>query len=135
MMPVMRIMRVLSKDSTQKELLNAMKRLFISIVLLFLCSGCVTANYGKFSIASTKPVDFSKSYVKSEPVTGKDVEQIIIIFPTGEVHISDAVEDALNKANAVFLTDVEIKAKFWIVPFYARLWVEVTGEAWREANY
>lgn len=112
-----------------------MKRLFISIVLLFLCGGCTTANYGKFSIASTRPVDFSKSYVKSKPVTGKDVEQIIIIFPTGGIHIADAVEDALNKANAAFLTDVEIKAKFWIVPFYARLWFEVTGEAWRESNY
>ncbi len=111
-----------------------MKRVFISAILI-LCSGCVIHNYGKFSIASTKPVDFSKTYTKSEsPVKGKDVRHIIVIYPTGTPHIADAVEDALNKENAEFLTDVEIKLKFWLVPFYTKTWIEVTGDAWRQTN-
>ncbi len=111
-----------------------MKKLFISATLV-LCSGCAIANYGKFSIASTKPVDFSRTYTKSEsPVKGKDVGHIIVIFPTKTLHIADAVKDALNKANAAFLTDAEIKVKLWLVPFYAKVWIEVTGDAWRQAN-
>lgn len=113
-----------------------MKRMLINAILILCsCSGCTIHNYGKFSIASTKPVDFSKTYTKSEsPVKGRAVQHIIVIYPTRAVHIADAVEDALNKANAAFITDAEIKAKLWLVPFYAKAWIEVTGDAWRQAD-
>jgi hypothetical protein len=110
-----------------------MKRALL-ISLLILCSGCAE-HLGKFSIASTRPVDFSKHYKEcATTAVGKDTQHVIILIPTGKIPtIAGAVENALQQSNAAFLTDGEVKRKVLWVLLYFRSWIEVKGTAWCEA--
>ncbi len=74
--------------------------------------------------------------MKSEqPVTGKDEQYNIVVFPIGTFRLDKAVENALNNEDAIYLTNAEIKTKGWVIPgIYGDFRFEVTGTAWREAK-
>lgn len=111
-----------------------MKSLLVCTILL-LCISC-TSYQGKFSIISTKPVDFKKTYMKIEPpAMGKDERYAITIFTIGTFRLDKAVENALSNENATYLTDAEVKTKGWVIPLiYSDERLEVTGNAWRETK-
>jgi hypothetical protein len=108
-------------------------RTLIIAISLSTVLGCTTY-HGKLTILSSRPVDFKKNYTKlPAPLSGEDVKHSIVVVPIGHIRINDAVENALTKDDSAFLTDVEIKMRFWQIPILYYQWhLEVTGTAWRE---
>ncbi|MDY4842151.1 MAG: hypothetical protein SO314_07300 [Alphaproteobacteria bacterium] len=108
-----------------------MKTLIISS-LIFL-SAC-TVNHGDFTVLSNKIVntqDFDMgTSQRIRNIRGKDIEHMIIIFPTGNPKLSEALNDAFEKTDTDIMTDVTVESWFWWIPYlYGNAGWEVSGDA------
>lgn len=87
-------------------------------VMLLWCSGC-SSKLGDFTVLSSKNVnlaDFSTySGTGGDRIVGEDVKTCILLFwNKPEIQPKEAVDDALNQANAYMLTDATLKSEgFW----------------------
>ncbi|MEA1879198.1 MAG: hypothetical protein U9N11_00950 [Campylobacterota bacterium] len=109
-----------------------MKNYAIFIIFVFLNVGC-TYKYGTYGVISTKNIDFTQTYVQGDnKVTGKDVAKMYIVIPDKiRPMIDDALNDALSKSCAEFLTDAEINMKWWLIPYvYGENTFTVKGYPW-----
>lgn len=105
----------------------------LSILTIFLVSAC-TQNHGDFTVLSNKIVNLKEFDIeKSQKVKsahGQDMEHIILLFPTGNPTLSEALNDALSKNDADVMTDVNVQTWFFWIPYiYGNIGWEVTGDA------
>jgi len=113
-----------------------MKKILIQLALLLILNGC-SMKLGHFNTITTKEVDFSKKYIKSEKKQiGEDIVPIYIIFPTKwHPDIDLAVSNVLERTNAEYMTDTTIKYKYWFIPYiYGKYWYEVEGYVWTKST-
>lgn len=112
---------------------KTMVALFIFIMLSLLHFGC-SYRYGMLTIASTKNVTINMQEFEkiADGVTGESKKPIIIIIPTGEPSIEDAIEDALSKAKGELMQNVVIYYKWYYIPYiYGEYKFEVKGDVYR----
>gem|GEM_PF-2028592 len=92
-------------------------------------SGCATRILD-FTVISTKNVDIPGT--RGVKVEGEDMKSIVIIFPTGQPSIKEAVDRALEKGDGDVLLDGVIYMKQWYIPYiYGEMGYVVDGTAMR----
>ena len=105
----------------------SMKKLLL-IALLFV--GC-TQNMAKLSLVSTSDYDLRTQYQSVGSISGEDKVYIIIAFPMGTPRIDDAINDALQKNNANFMTNASIDYTTIYIPYIGGFFkYSVIGEGW-----
>jgi hypothetical protein len=106
------------------------RRLAPLAVFAALCaSGCATRILD-FTVISTKNVDIPGT--RGAKVEGEDMKSIIIIVPTGQPSVKEAVDRALEKGDADVLLDGVIYMKQWYIPYiYGQAGYVVDGTAMR----
>lgn len=98
-----------------------MKLFLISSVVL-LAASC-SHRLADLTIASTKNMDlkhmagYTTNY--NTRTKGEDKKHIIIIFPTGEPNMKEAIDDAIEKngPSCVGLSNVTLEQKSWYIPW------------------
>jgi len=101
-----------------------MKKIYIHMTCLgiaLMLSGCVV-RHGDFSVASNKLLRLSEFELdkadRAKGVVGKDVQHVIIFFPTsGPPTIEGAMDDAFEKGGGDVMTDAVIKSWSWYIPY------------------
>jgi hypothetical protein len=96
-----------------------MKKMLLAFFGLILLSGCATRMLD-FTIISTKNVDISRlgEFQRSERVEGVDTRYIIILIPTGNPSIEEAVDRAIESVpGGVALIDGVLTNKFYYIPY------------------
>ena len=98
------------------------KLIFLTLVIAFSVSlvGCATRLID-FTFISTKNIDLTKgASFKRGPsrVEGIDSVSIIIIIPTGQANIKEAIDRAIESVpEAVALLDGVVTSKSWYIPY------------------
>jgi len=113
---------------------NKMKnKIFQIAIFCIVISGC-SSQVGNLSIVATKNIDFShkkKVLVKSN-VEGNDMKSMIIMFPTGQSQIDQAINNAVSSAGGDYMENVKITSKFWWIPYiYGRIGFIAIGDVYR----
>ena len=80
---------------------------YIILLSIFILSSC-SHNLGTLSLVSTLKDDIDKEYESIGIIKGKDTHYIFMGFPTGFPRIDNAVNDALIKNNASYLTNTKV---------------------------
>lgn len=96
-----------------------MKKVLLAFFGLVLLSGCATRMVD-FTIISTKNVDLARlgEFHRSERVEGVDTRYIIIIIPTGNPSVEEAVDRAIESVpGGVALIDGVLTNKFFYIPY------------------
>lgn len=97
-----------------------MKKIIGVLVTAAVLSGCAH-RIGDFTVASTKNINVEDSLHRVDydnRVTGKDVKHIVVIFPTGQPNMKEAMDNAIEKApKAVALSNVTVKSVGWYIPW------------------
>ena len=89
----------------------------IILILAVLYFGC-SQKIANFTVVSTNRYEQNMNYESIGIIEGIDRLYIIIFIPTkGKIYIDYAVEDALNKNNAEYLTDASIKMNNFYFPY------------------
>lgn len=111
-----------------------MKRLFVFIIVFFLCSVFTSCSHRliDFTVISSKNVDLSqmaKFQRGSQRVEGIDKVHIILFIPTGTPNAKEALDKAIESIpGAVALVDGVITQKFWWIPYiYGQSYFVVEG--------
>ncbi len=112
-----------------------MKRGITSAIMVVLVSTLLvpcTNRILDFTVVSSKNLDLTKgaSFVKGKSrVTGEDLAHWIIVIPTSEVNIKEALDRAIESTpGCVALLDGVIYEKFWYFPYvYGQQVVIVEG--------
>jgi hypothetical protein len=103
----------------------------VIICATLILGGCVSMEMAEFSMVSTKPLNLNNEFVASKRVTGKDMKHQVFIIPIGVPRVDSAIENALNKSGANYLTDVKVTSNTWLIPLiYGQLSIEVEGTPW-----
>ncbi len=109
-----------------------MKKYIAFLLIVFFIQGC-TYRYGNIALMSKDRVDFGKKYTRGDKiVTGTDKTRIYVIIPD-KFHpmIDDALENALDKSCARFLTDIKITFNWWYIPYvYGETKFIIEGYPW-----
>ncbi len=112
-----------------------MKRGITSAIMVVLVSTLLVSCTNRildFTVVSSKNLDLTKgaSFVKGKSrVTGEDLAHWIIVIPTSEVNIKEALDRAIESTpGCVALLDGVIYEKFWYFPYvYGQQVVIVEG--------
>jgi hypothetical protein len=113
-----------------------MNRQLLGIALLLIgvaVTGCAT-HQGDFTVASSKIIrlnDFKLDQkVNAKNVEGKDVQHVIIVFPTGGApSFKRAMDEALEKGDGDVMTDVRIDSWWFYIPYiYGQAGWSVSGD-------
>jgi len=113
-------------------LYNMKKYFFLSIVLILL--GC-SSNLGTLSLVSTLQDEINEEYESIGMISGKDTQYMIMGMPTGFPRIDNAVNDALIKNNAIYLTNTKVKYnRAFFLMYFGFMEYTVTGEGWVEVG-
>ncbi len=112
-----------------------MKRRITSAIMVVLVSTLLVSCTNRildFTVVSSKNLDLTKgaSFVKGKSrVTGEDLAHWIIVIPTSEVNIKEALDRAIESTpGCVALLDGVIYEKFWYFPYvYGQQVVIVEG--------
>jgi len=110
-----------------------MKKYILLLIILFLL-GC-SSNLGTLSLVSTLKDEINEEYESIGLISGRDTQYIIFGIPTGFPRIDNAVNDALIKNNAVYLTNTKVtydRVFFFI--YFGFMEYKVTGEGWVEVG-
>ena len=104
-----------------KNKLCSYARIMCFAMTLVALSGCVV-RHGDFSVVSNKLLRLSEFELdkadRVKGVVGKDVQHMIIIFPTsGPPTIEGAMDDAFEKGGGDVMTDAVIKSWKWYIPY------------------
>lgn len=95
-------------------------RPLVIIGLAIVMAGCVVRQ-GDFTVLSDKLVDtkhFDLSKAKKVGhAKGEDKARIIVLFPTGQPSLEDAIDDALEKGGGDVLTDAVVHSYSWYIPY------------------
>ena len=106
-----------------------MKKYFISVIFLFLY-GC-SMNLGTFSLVSTLKNNLDEEYESIGLIEGKDTQYMFLGIPTGAPRIDYAINDALIKNNAVYMTNASIKYdQIFFLIYFGFMEYKVVGEGW-----
>lgn len=106
-----------------------MKKYFISVIFLFLY-GC-SMNLGTFSLVSTLKNNLDEEYESIGLIEGKDTQYMFLGIPTGAPRIDYAINDALIKNNAVYMTNASIKYdQIFFLIYFGYMEYKVIGEGW-----
>ena len=103
------------------------------VVVLVLVAGC-SVRHGDFTLITNKNVGNvnMNEAEKVGQIEGVSKKPIIIIFPTGTPHLEDAVDDALKKADADYLTDAVVHYQWYYIPYiYGEYKWKIEGTAWK----
>jgi hypothetical protein len=96
-------------------------------------TGCVT-HQGDFTVASSKMVRLNEfkldQKANAKSVEGKDVQHIIIFFPTGGApSFKRAMDEALELGDGDVMTDVRIDSWSFYIPYiYGQTGWSVSGD-------
>ncbi len=105
--------------------------LLLSLVLLPSCS----VSHGNFTVMSNKLFDTDNLNVSNKTrqknVVGKDVSHIIFFVPTkSNPNLNDALNDAFRRTDTDVMTDVEVTAWGWWIPYlYGQFGWTIEGDA------
>lgn len=107
-----------------------MKKVLITVCVLLL-SGCST-RLVDFTMISSKNIELShgESLKRGTArVYGEDRKRMVVVFPTGEPSVKEAMDKAIEKVpGAVALVDGVVTKKAWYIPYvYGEFWYEVEG--------
>jgi len=109
-----------------------MKRMFgLSILIMVLTTGCSTM-LGDFTVLSTYNFELqAESELVTREAKGSSMSTTVLFFTVGAPHLQTAVEKALQKSEADFLTNARIYEKEWSILLLGRKGFVVEGFAWR----
>jgi hypothetical protein len=97
-----------------------MRKKNILLCLIFSFFGCTT-RHGDFTVLSNKLIRVSNFKADSQNrthVQGKDINHIIVVFPTGGTPtIEGALDDAFKKGNGDLMTDAVISHSWFYIPY------------------
>ena len=113
--------------------MNVKTKMAMVVVLVVVLCGCTTL-YGQLTVGSTKNIDINnkKFELVEEGVTGEDSKAIIIIIPTGDPSIEDAMDDALSKAGGQIMQNVDIYYKWFYIPYiFGKFSFIIEGDVYR----
>ena len=101
------------------------------ILLLSFCISACTVNMAKFSVVSTKNYETDNEYKSIGNIYGEDKKYIIIFIPTGTPRIDNAIDDALSKNRAEFITDASVDYTTFYIPYIGgyNKYI-INGEGW-----
>jgi hypothetical protein len=96
------------------------KKILLLLSVLTLNS-CVV-RHGDFTVISNKLVRLSQFKIdqadRKRNFTGKDVQHIIIFFPTsGQPTLDGAMDNAFDEGEGDVMTDATIKSWGWYIPY------------------
>ena len=93
----------------------------IALITTLLCMVSCTSRIVDFTILSTKNIDLARmnSYERASGRTeGEDTKHIIIVFPTGNPSVKEAIDRAIEAVpGAVALVDGVVTSKFFYIPY------------------
>jgi len=106
-----------------------------ALALAVILAGC-TNRLADLSVVSTRNIDPQASYeLVQRGVEGDDIRKIIIFIPSGPSNLEEAIDSALEKAGADYLTNARIYAGGWYVPLiYGQAGFRVVGDAWKRVE-
>lgn len=113
-----------------------MRRKILLSFLLLSCiftSGCVV-RHGDFTVLSNKIIRLSEFELdkadRAKGLVGKDVQHIIIFFPTcGPPTLAGALDDAFEKGSGDVMTDAVVHSWAWYIPYiYGQAGWKVKGD-------
>ena len=89
----------------------------------------------KLSVVSTNNYELDNEYVSIGTISGEDRKYIIIFIPTGTPRIDNAIDDALSRNKAEFITDASIDYKTFYIPYIGGYnQYIINGEGWQAVN-
>ena len=105
------------------------------LILLSFCLSACTVNMAKLSVVSTNNYELDNEYVSIGTITGEDRKYIIIFIPTGTPRIDNAIDDALSRNKAEFITDASIDYNTFYIPYIGGYnQYIINGEGWQAVN-
>jgi len=99
------------------------------VVLVFSITSC-SFRLGDFTILSTKNYDAKGQYKNVGRFEGKDTVFVLFGIPFGQPNIENAVDEAIERGNGVFLINAVLEAKSGIFS----MGYVVTGDVYAEAT-
>ena len=107
---------------------------YIILLSIFILSSC-SHNLGTLSLVSTLKDDIDKEYESIGIIKGKDTHYMFMGVPTGFPRIDNAVNDALIKNNASYLTNTKVTYdRVFLFIYFGFMEYTVTGEGWVEVG-
>lgn len=107
-----------------------MRNFIVLCSFLILCS--CTSRITDFTIISTKNYNINSSHrIKGERVTGTDEKHIIVVIPTGEPNVKEAIDNAIESVpGCVGLADGAVYHTAWYIPYiYGKMSYTIEGTA------
>lgn len=102
---------------------------FAAAMLMVLAGGCYT-RMADMTAVSTKSMDFPGERLGE--VEGVEKTHIIVIVPTRQPSIKEAIDRALRQKDADMLVDAAVYVRSWYIPFvYGQVSIKVKGTAVR----
>lgn len=116
-----------------RPLAVSMIKTVILCTLLCCFVGCAV-NHGHFTVASNKVFRLSQFEMekanRAKGVEGESVQHIVILIPIGtQPTIEGALDEAMLKGNGDVMTDVDMNAWFFYIPYvYGQAGWSVKGD-------
>lgn len=109
-----------------------MKKFYFLFFILAIFGTSCTNRIVDFTIISTKNIDMSRSsdFQKgSNRIQGKDLVHIIIVVPTGQPNVKNAIDKAIESVpGCVALLDGVLYGQYWYIPYiYGQSYYVVEG--------
>ncbi len=112
-----------------------MKKIITFIILCTLMglTGCANRVTG-FTFVSTKNFNPNTEFASIGKVAGSDSKNIIMVIPTGNPKLEEAIDNAIESApGCCALSDVKVYRIFFYIPFiYGKYGWAVEGTAMKE---
>ena len=110
-----------------------MKRYIVLLIILVL-SGC-SMNLGTLSLVSTLEDNLDEEYESIGFIEGKDTQYMFLGIPTGSPMIDAAINDALIKNNAVYMTNTSVKyEQIFFLIYFGIMEYKIAGEGWAKVG-
>ena len=105
--------------------------IFLILAFGIVFSGCASVRLGAFTVVSTKDIDWSRA-AEFQPdnrrTTADDSYHIIILVPTKQITIEDAVNRAIEQVpGGIALKDAVVRYKFFWLFLYGKSSYTVEG--------
>lgn len=109
-------------------------RLILALTLVLSALAGCTFKRGTLTVASAKNVNLNNAELEEVKVgaVGESYQKFIFVIPSGDYSIDAAVKDALDKHGGDLLMNVQIRERFWMIPWiYGKWGYQVTGDVYR----
>jgi hypothetical protein len=115
-----------------------MKKALMSIIALAVVAvaftGC-TRRIGDFTMVTTKNYERQVQYKMVGRMEGKSIKMMILFIPTGQPDLKDAVDEAIQAGNGVYLANAVIEYTNWYALLFGQFGYTVTGDVYAPVDH